>query len=76
MLHASLRRAGGSLVLTVPSTYVEQNQLRAGSTLVLVIAGDELKIRPQRVRRTLEELLAATPRGLCRAEGWDEIPYA
>ena len=75
MLPASLRRSGNSLVLTVPSSYVEQNHLSAGSTLALEIAGDELKIRPQRVRRTLEELLAATPRGLCRAVGWDEIPF-
>lgn len=71
MLLASLRRSGGSLVVTVPSCYVKQNHLIAGSTLTLEIAGDELKVRPQRVRRTLEELLAATPRGLCRAEGWD-----
>ena len=71
MLIASLRRSGGSLVVTVPSCYVKQNRLNAGSTLALEIAGDELKVRPQRVRRTLEELLAATPRGLCRAEGWD-----
>ena len=71
MLIASLRRSGDSLVVTVPSCYVKQNHLNAGSTLALEIAGDELKVRPQRVRRTLEELLAATPRGLCRAEGWD-----
>ena len=71
MLIASLRRSGDSLVVTVPSCYVKHNHLNAGSTLALEIAGDELKVRPQRVRRTQEELLAATPRGLCRAEGWD-----
>ena len=71
MLIASLRRSGDSLVVTVPSCYVKQNHLNAGSTLALEITGDELKVRPQRARRTLEELLAATPRGLCRAEGWD-----
>ena len=60
MLLASLRRSGGSLILTVPATYVEQNHLSAGSMLAMDIVGDELKIRPKRARRTLEELLAAT----------------
>lgn len=73
MLLAALRRSGGSLILTVPSTYVEQNRLSAGSALSIDIVGDELKIRPKRTRRTLAELLAATPRGLHRATGWDEL---
>ena len=76
MLLASLRRSGGSLILTVPQTYIEQNHLSAGSTLALDIVGDELKIRPKPVRRSLEELLAATPRGLQRAQGWDELAPA
>ncbi len=73
MLHASLRRSGGSYIMTVPLSYIEQNHLNAGSRLALEIVGDELKIKPQRTRRTLNELLAATPEGLCRAEGWDEL---
>lgn len=74
MLTASLRRSGGSLILTVPANYAEQNRLTAGSTVALDIAGDELTIKPQRARRSLEELLAATPRGLHRVKGWDEMP--
>ncbi len=73
MLHASLRRSGGSYIMTVPLSYIEQNHLNAGSRLSLEIVGDELKIKPQRTRRSLKELLAATPEGLCRAEGWDEL---
>jgi antitoxin component of MazEF toxin-antitoxin module len=73
MLHASLRRSGGSYIMTVPLSYVEQNRLDAGSRLAIEIVGDELKIRPQRQRKSLDELLKATPRGLCRAEGWDEL---
>jgi antitoxin component of MazEF toxin-antitoxin module len=73
MLHASLRRSGGSYIMTVPLSYVEQNRLNAGSKLAIEIVGDELKIKPQRPRRSLAELLAATPPGLCRAEGWDEL---
>ena len=44
--------------------------------MAMDIVGDELKIRPKRTRRTLAELLAATPRGLHRAKGWDELPPA
>ncbi len=73
MLHASLRRSGGSYIMTVPLSYVEQNHLDAGSRLAIEIVGDELKIKPQRARRTLTALLDATPRGLCRAKGWDEL---
>jgi antitoxin component of MazEF toxin-antitoxin module len=73
MLNASLRRSGGSYIMTVPLSYVEQNHLNAGSRLAIEIAGDELTIKPQRPRRSLGELLAATPPGLCRAAGWDEL---
>jgi antitoxin ChpS len=74
MLNASLRRSGGSLILTVPQAYVEQNHLEAGSKVALEITGQELRITPAKPRRSLEELLAATPEGLHRVEGWDEMP--
>lgn len=76
MLHASLRRSGGSYIMTVPLSYVEQNRLDAGSRLVVEIIGDELKIRPERARKSLADLLRATPAGLCRAQGWDELGAA
>ena len=63
MLSASLRRSGGSLILTIPQSYVEQNHLEAGSKLALEIAGQELRIKPARTRSSLAELLAATPDG-------------
>ena len=56
MLHASLRRSGGSYIMTVPLSYVEQNRLNAGSRLALEIIGDELKIRPERARKSLADL--------------------
>jgi len=74
MLNASLRRSGGSLILTIPQSYVEQNNLDAGSRVFVEINGAELRVKPGRQRRNLKELLAATPEGLCRAEGWDETP--
>ena len=76
MLHASLRRSGGSFIMTLPLSYVEQNHLNAGSKLAIEIIGDELKVRPARPRRNLADLLKATPKGLCRAEGWDELGSA
>jgi len=76
MLNASLRRSGGSFIMTVPLAYVEQNHLTAGTRMAIEILGDELKIRPQRPRRLLSDLLAATPPGLCRADGWDEMGAA
>jgi len=74
MLSASLRRSGGSLIITIPQSYIEQNRLKAGATLAVEIAGAELRLRPARPRRSLVELLAATPEGLHRADGWDEMP--
>lgn len=73
MLTATLRRSGGSYIMTVPLSYVEQNHLNAGSRMAMEIVGDELKIKPQRARQSLSELLAATPPGLCRVDGWDEM---
>ncbi len=76
MLRASLRRSGGSYIMTLPLSYVEQNHLDAGSRLAIEIVGDELKIKPERTRRSLADLLKATPKGLCRATGWDELGSA
>ena len=73
MLMASLRRSGGSLIVTIPQSYIEQNQLEAGAVLSIEISGAELRFKPARPRRRLAELLAATPKGLQRVEGWDEL---
>lgn len=74
MLTAALRRSGGSLILTIPQSYIEQNQLEAGTVLSVEINGEELRLKPTRARRRLADLLAATPEGLHRVEGWDELP--
>ena len=74
MLTASLRRSGGSLIVTIPQSYIEQNQLEAGAVLSVEINGEELRLKPTRLRRRLADLLAATPEGLHRVEGWDELP--
>ncbi|TAN52672.1 MAG: AbrB/MazE/SpoVT family DNA-binding domain-containing protein [Methylococcaceae bacterium] len=51
-------------------------QPKVGARLTLEIADAELKMKPARRRKSLAELLAATPDGLHRAEGWDERPTA
>lgn len=73
---ASLRKSGGSLIMTIPPSYVEQNGLEAGSRVCLSIDGNELTVRPSRKRKTLAELLAATPSGASRADGWDQMEPA
>jgi antitoxin ChpS len=74
MLTASLRRSGGSMIVTVPQSYIEQNHLEAGAKLSVKIVGAELCLKPLRQRPRLADLLAATPEGLHRVEGWDEMP--
>jgi len=74
MLTASLRRSGGSLIVTLPQSYIEQNQLKAGAVLSVEITGTELHLKPAYSRRCLADLLAATPKGLHRVAGWDELP--
>ena len=74
MLTASLRRSGGSLILTIPQSYVEQNHLVAGSKMSIEIQGAELKVKPGRQRLKLADLLAATPDDVPRLAGWDDMP--
>lgn len=74
MLNAYLRRSGGSLIMTIPSSYAEQNHLDAGSCVSVDINGVELKVKPGRQRPKLAELLAATPLEPNRVSGWDEMP--
>lgn len=76
MHKAVLRKSGGSLILTVPQAYVEQNRLGAGSELEVAIEGRELTVRPAGIRPRLGDLLNATPRGAGRVRGWDELRTA
>ena len=70
---AYLRKSGGSLIMTIPPSYVEQHGLNAGSRVCLSIDGNELTVRPSRKRKTLTQLLAATPQQSGRVDGWDEM---
>ena len=71
----TLRRAGGSLVMTVPKAFIEQNQLAEGSKVVLHIDGSSMKVDAMpRPSYTLAELMAEMPDGLPRADGWESMP--
>ena len=76
MLSAHIRRSGGSLIMTIPQAYIEQNHLHIGSKLSLEIDGEILKLKPARSRKTLAQLLEETPDGLQRVQNWDEMPFA
>lgn len=72
----TLRRAGGSLVMTVPKAFIEQNHLQEGSQVELSLEGSRMTIEaPTKRRYKLEDLLAEMPEGkLPKVEGWDTTP--
>lgn len=72
----TLRRAGGSLVMTVPKAFIEQNHLQDGSQVELSLEGSRMTIEaPTKRRYKLEDLLAEMPEGkLPKVEGWDNTP--
>jgi antitoxin ChpS len=70
----TLRKAGGSLVMTVPKAFIEQNGLTEGSQVELHLAGRSMTVEaPSRPRYKLTDLLAEMPDGLPRIEGWDDM---
>lgn len=71
----TLRKAGGSLVMTVPKAFIDQNGLSDGSQVELHLLGTKMTVEaPTRPRYRLADLMAEMPQGLPRVEGWDEMP--
>lgn len=71
----TLRNSGGSLVMTVPKAFVEQNGLGEGSQVELQLLGKKMTVEaPTRPRYKLANLMAEMPQGLPRVEGWDALP--
>jgi antitoxin component of MazEF toxin-antitoxin module len=69
----SLRKSGGSLIMTIPQAYTEQNDIKAGAEMAVEIIGDSLIIKPVRQRKyTLDQILAETPAGLHHQQDWLE----
>ncbi|VWX32652.1 Growth regulator [Limnobacter sp. 130] len=74
-MRQTLRKAGGSLVMTIPKTFIEQNKLSEGSQVELVLSGKKLVIEAtQKPKYRLADLLAEMPAELPQAEGWDTLP--
>lgn len=68
----SLRRSGGSLVMTIPKAFIEQNHLNDGSSVELVLSGNKLTIEAkQKPKYQLADLMAEMPSDLPMVEGWD-----
>lgn len=57
---ATLRRAGGSIILSIPKSMARSMAVEAGSVVELVLEGRTLSITP--ARRGLAERLAVSPR--------------
>jgi antitoxin ChpS len=73
-MYQTLRRAGGSLVMTVPKTFVDQNQLHEGSQVQLTVQGNKMVIiSAAKPRYHIQELMQEMPDGLPMVEGWDEL---
>ena len=71
----TLRRAGGSLVMTVPKSFIEQNHLQEGSKVQLSLEGALMTINvPRKPRYKLADLMAEMPAGkLPMVDGWDAM---
>ncbi|MDR0776804.1 MAG: hypothetical protein LBE81_09235 [Azonexus sp.] len=71
----TLRKSGGSLVMTVPKVFIDQNGLCEGSQVDLHLQGKKMTVvASARPRYKLADLMAEMPEGLPRVEGWDEMP--
>lgn len=71
----TLRKSGGSLVMTVPKVFIDQNGLGDGSQVELHLDGKMMTVEaPKRPRYKLSELIAEMPDGLPCVEGWDKMP--
>lgn len=59
MATATLRKVGGSVMVAIPPTALDELSLTVGSTVSVSIEDGRLAIAPARKRYTLDELLAA-----------------
>lgn len=78
MSSAALRKAGGSVMVTLPPAYLKQHGLTAGSVVELKVSGRQLVVTPGAKKLTLADILSAAPRNArrLRAPDWDEMPAA
>jgi antitoxin ChpS len=68
----TLRKAGGSLVMTVPKAFIDQNSLGDGSKVKLQLDGAKMTVEAKsRPRYKLDDLIAEMSGCLPRVEGWE-----
>lgn len=73
-MRQTLRKAGGSLVMTIPKSFVAQNGLSEGSQVELVLSGKKMIVEAMpKPKYKLNELLAEMPQGFPLVEQWDEL---
>ena len=73
MLKVTVRKSGGSLIMTIPQVYTEQNNIEGGEEMSVEIVGQTLILKPLKNKYTLDQLLAATPKGEKRLDSWLNI---
>lgn len=78
MSQYALRKAGGSVMVTIPPAYLKAHGLKPGSSVEVREQDGGLFITPVRSRLRLCDLLDAAPEEAqsLRAPGWDELPPA
>lgn len=70
-----MRKAGGSLVMTIPKAYVGRNGLGEGPQVDLHLHGKKLIVEARkRPHYKLTDLMSQMQDGLPCVDGWDEIP--
>lgn len=77
MTTASLRKTGGSLIVTVPPAFVRQNRLRPGSKVKVEVSGTVLKLLAQPKEVTLADIINSCSRREARkmrVAGWESMP--
>lgn len=58
MATAKLRKVGGSVMLAIPPSFLEELSVGIDSMLDLTLRGQELVLRPARRKYTLDDLLS------------------
>ena len=70
----TLRKAGGSLVMTVPKAFIDQNGLSDGSKVELNLTGKRMTVEVlNRPKYKLADLMAEMDGKLPMVEGWDTM---
>ncbi|MFG1348112.1 antitoxin [Xanthobacter autotrophicus] len=73
MAYANLRKVGGSVMLAIPPTILDQLSLAQGAGVELSVEGETLVVRLRRPRYTLDQLLAEEEGELSAREEMQQV---